>query len=56
MKYPVSLEHQIMLARKNKKLKAQKDRLLDACRDLVSNPSDQKALDKARKAIELGND
>ena len=64
MKHVISLEHQIILARKNKKLKGQKDRLLDACRDLISSletadgitPKQEDALDKAKRAVELSNE
>jgi hypothetical protein len=60
MRYPCSLENQIILARRVKRLKAHKDRLLDAVRDLISSletadgitPKQEMALDKAKKALQ----
>lgn len=60
MKYQCNLENQIILARKVKNLKAHKDRLLDALRDLVSSvetadattPKQEDALDKAKRALD----
>jgi hypothetical protein len=61
MTHEVSLEQQIILSRKVKNLKAHKDRLLDALRDLVASiatadattPKQEDALDKALRALEL---
>jgi hypothetical protein len=51
------------MARRLKRIKAQKDRLLDACRDLVASletadamtPKQQDAFDKAQRAIDLND-
>lgn len=64
MKHTVNLESHMDNARKLKKLKGQKDRLIDALRSLISativldDKSDElkKSLDKSWKALKLACD
>ena len=56
MIHQVDLESHIDNARRVKKLKAQRDRLLDALRDLVLQPTSEKAIAKAKRAIELSRE
>ena len=59
MTHTCSLEDQVMMARRQKRLKAHKDRLLDALRDLICSletadartPKQEDALDKAKRAL-----